>query len=137
MSQLRTIPTLGVAASLCVLAVLAVPYVLVEGGSGVATYYSAGAINPLVVGIFALVAVIVFAAGREGRTPPDLAAGAALVLGLFMTVLSVLWAATVPESVVFQLTTATVLEYHRWALVLVSLSIPGLSLWYARAQQIL
>jgi len=58
---------------------------------------------------------MVFAAGRQGRSPPDLVAGAALVLGLFMAVISLLWAVTVPESLVQQLSTATILQYHRAA----------------------
>jgi glycerol-3-phosphate acyltransferase PlsY len=137
MEQLRLAPTVGIVASLVVIAVLAAPYALVEGGSGVSTYFAAGSMNPLIVGLFAAVAVIVFAAGREGRSPPDLVAGAALVLGLFMTVIAGIWALTVPQSVVTQLSTAAILQYHRGALVVAALTVPVTAVWYARALRIL
>ena len=128
----RLAPTVGIVASLVVLVVLAAPYAVVDAGSAVGAYYGAGDVNPLVVGLFALVAVIVFAGGREGRSSPDLVAGAALVLGTFMVVLAALWALTVPESLVQQLSTATILQYHRWALVLSTLVVPVSAGWYAR-----
>ena len=109
MEQLRLAPTVGIVASLAVLGVLAAPYALVEQGSAVGAYFAAGSINPLVVGLFATVAIIVFAAGREGRSPPDLVAGATLVLGLFMAALATVWAVTVPQSMVTQLSTSDVL----------------------------
>jgi len=137
MEQLRLAPTVGIVASLAVIAVLAAPYALVEGGSGVSTYFAAGSINPLVVGLFAAVTVIVFAAGREGRSSPDLVAGAALVLGVFMTVIAGVWALTVPQSVVTQLSTAAILQYHRGALVATTLAVPIISVWYARILRIL
>jgi len=136
MNQLRLAPTVGIVASLAVIVVLVVPYAIVEGGSGVGTYFAAGSVNPLVVGLFAAVAIIVFAAGRQGRSPPDLVAGAALVLGVFMTALAALWAVSVPQSVVTQLSTATVLQYHRGVLVLTTLAVPIVATWYARALQI-
>ncbi|MEA5386458.1 hypothetical protein VB773_10640 [Haloarculaceae archaeon H-GB2-1] len=89
--------------------------------------------NPLLTGIFALVGVIVFAAGRERRSDPSLAAGAALTLGLFGTAVTLLWAVTVPESVVVGMSTATVVEYHRWVLVVASLGIPAAGAWFSRA----
>jgi len=136
MNQLRLAPTVGIVASLAVIAVLASPYAIVEGGSGVGTYFAAGSVNPLMVGLFAAVAIIVFAAGREDRSPPDLVAGATLVLGIFMTALALLWAISVPQSVVTQLSTATVLQYHRGALVVTTLGVPAAALWYARALRI-
>jgi|AntRauTorcE11898_2_1112593.scaffolds.fasta_scaffold39998_1 hypothetical protein len=136
MEATRLAPSVGIVASALVLFVLTVPYALVEAGSAVATYYASGAVNPLVVGLFALVALMVFAAGRQGRSPPDLVAGAALVLGLFMAVISLLWAVTVPESLVQQLSTATILQYHRGALVLTALGVPSSAVWYARTLRI-
>ena len=136
MESTRLAPTAGIVASLLVLVVLAAPYVLVDAGRAVATYYASGDVNPLVVGLFALVAAMVFAAGREERSSPDLVAGAALVLGGFMVVISILWAVTVPASLVQQLSTATVLQYHRGALVLTSAFVPLSAGWYARALRI-
>ena len=136
MEATRLAPTVGIVASTLVLFVLTVPYALVDAGSAVATYYAAGDVNPLVVGLFALVAVMVFAAGREERSSPDLVAGATLVLGGFMFVITLLWALTVPAGLVQQLSTATILQYHRSALVVVTAIVPVSAGWYARALRI-
>ena len=137
MEQLRLAPTVGIVASLAVLGTLAAPYAIVEEGSAVGAYFAAGSISPLTVGLFATVAIIVFAAGREGRSPPDLVAGVALVLGLFMAALATLWAVTVPQSMVTQLSTSAVLGYHRGALVVATLVVPASAAWYARAQNLI
>lgn len=136
MEATRLAPTVGIVASLLVLVVLAVPFTLVEAGSAVGAYYAAGGINPLAVGVFALVAVMVLAAGWQGRSSPDLVAGAALVLGGFMLVISLVWALTVPLSLVQQLSTQTLLQYHRGALVVVAALVPLSAGWYARALRI-
>jgi hypothetical protein len=88
-------------------------------------------------GLFALVSVIVFAAAREDRADPALSAGAALVLGLFAFAIVVLWALTVPRSLVTQLSEAAVLEYHPLALALVTLGLPASAAWYARVLDVL
>ncbi|WP_255150535.1 DUF7548 family protein [Halorarius halobius] len=137
MDDVRAAPTAGIVGCLLVLAVLAVPYLLVDAG-GVGAYYAAGAISPLVAGLFALVGVIVFAAGREQRSDPPLVAGAGLVFGAFVFLICVLWAVTVPGGLVLQLGEvsgfgATVLELHRWVLALVSVTVPVAAGWYARA----
>lgn len=132
MEGTRLAPTAGVAASLAVLAALAAALPLVDGSSALLAYYAGGSVNGLGAGLFALVAIIVFAAGREGRSDPATAAGVALVLGAFAAVLAVLWAATVPSSLVLQLGTATILEFHRWLVALVSLGLPASAAWYAR-----
>ncbi|MCU4799093.1 hypothetical protein OB920_01730 [Halobacteria archaeon HArc-gm2] len=136
MEATRLAPSVGIVASALVLFVLTIPYALVEAGSAVATYYAAGTVNPLVVGLFALVALMVFAAGRQGRSPPDLVAGAALVLGLFMFVISLLWAVTLPGNPLLEFSTSPILEYHRAVLVLTSLGVPASAVWYARALRI-
>lgn len=136
MEATRLAPTVGIVASVLVLVALAAPYLVVDAGRAVATYYASGDVNPLVVGLFALVAVVVFAAGRQERSSPDLVAGAALVLGGFMFVISALWALTVPEGLVQQLSTATILQYHRGALVIAATIVPLSAGWYARALRI-
>ncbi|MFT4922796.1 MAG: putative membrane protein, partial [Haloarculaceae archaeon] len=74
MEQIRLAPLVGIAGSLAVVAALAYPYVAGDGGVG--AYYGSGVINPLVAGLLAIVTVIILAAGREGRTDPEFAAGA-------------------------------------------------------------
>lgn len=120
-------PTVGIVGSLAFLGALTVPYVLAESTSGVGGYYSSGAINPLVAGLFALVSVIVFAAGRKGRTDPELAAGVALAFGGFMVLVAVAWALTVRIDAV-QLS-----ANHRWLVVSAALLVPASAGWYARS----
>ncbi|MFB6179068.1 MAG: hypothetical protein ABEI77_05015 [Halorientalis sp.] len=131
MDDLRLAPLVGIVASLGVLVVLSVPYVLIDTASGVSAYYASGAINPLLAGLFALVTIIVFAAGREGRTDPTLAAGVALAFGVFMLLIAVVWALTV------RVDTIAIQTSHRWALVVVTLFVPASGVWFARALGVL
>ena len=142
MESRRLAPTLGIAASLVVVGLLLVPYAVVDGGDA-GSYYGAGALSPWVGGLLALVAVVVFAAGREERTAPETAAGVGVGLGLAVTVVLGVWAVTVPGEVPLQLTTAeplvgplttgVVVEYHRWLLAATGALLPAASVWYGRA----
>ncbi|MFC7080891.1 DUF7548 family protein [Halorussus caseinilyticus] len=125
-------PTVGVVAALAVLAAIVVPYFLI-GASEVGVYYSAPTLIPvhLVVGLFATVAIVVFAAGRNGRTDPPTAAGAAVVLGGFVALL-VLWWAVAVGSLVGSLTEQAAFGYHRWALLAASLALAASGGWFAR-----
>jgi len=127
MDDLRIAPLVGIVGCLAVLLALAAPYVLVEDVGGVGLYYGSGAINPLLAGLFAAIALIALAAGREGRSDPALAAGVALVLGAVMAVVAIAWALTVRVDVV-AIDTA-----HRWVVAGVSVFVPVGSAWFARA----
>ena len=131
MNGLRTGPTVGIVGCVAYLLVLAVPYFIIETTSAVGAYYDAGALSPTIAALFALVAIIVLAAGREGRTDPSIAAGAGLVLGLVIVGLSLLWAVSVPVSLVLGLTESTLIEQHRWAVVAAALPIPLGAAWFA------
>ena len=137
MNRLRLAPVVGIAGCLAYLASLVVPYLIVETPGAVGAYYGAGELTPAVAAVFALVAVIVLAAGREGRTDPGLAAGVGLVLGLFIVGLSLLWATTVPDSLVLGLTESTLIEHHRWLVVGVAVPIPLGAAWFASALDLL
>jgi hypothetical protein len=138
----RLAPTLGIVASLALVGLLLVPYAVVDGGA-VANYYGAGVLSPWVGGLLALVAGVVLAAGREDRTEPETAAGVGVGLGLAVFVVAALWAVTVPAEVPLQLTTdrplvgplttATLIEFHRWVLAAVALLLPAAGAWYARS----
>ena len=142
MEDRRLAPTVGIVASLLVVVLLAVPYGVVDG-EAVANYYGAGVLSPWVGGLLALVAVVVFAAGREDRTDPETAAGFGLGLGLAALTVFALWAVTVPAEIPLQLTTdeplvgplttGTVVEYHRWVTAGAALLVPAAGAWYARA----
>lgn len=127
MNTRRLAPTVGIVGCLAVLGALLAPYLLAESASGVGGYYSSGAINPLVAGLFALVSVIVFAAGRKGRTDPELAAGVTLAFGAFMVLVTVAWALTARIDAV-QLS-----ANHRWLVVVTALVVPASATWYARS----
>jgi len=137
MDARRLAPTLGIAFCLLVCFVLAVPYPVVGDGTTVNFYYAAGAIDPLVSGLLCAVAIIVFAAGRQGRTDPGTAAGVALAFGAFVSLVAIAWALTVPDQLVLQLSRNALLEYHRLALVLSSVGLFASGLWYARALSLL
>ena len=133
MDRRRLAPLVGIVGCLLYAGLLVVPYLLVRTspGTAVGTYYGTGAINPFVGGFFALVAVIVLAAGREGRTEPDFAAGVALVLGLFIAGIAALWATTVPIEVVVGMDAPQYMTNHRWALVGASVVVPLSGGWWA------
>ncbi|PSP67330.1 hypothetical protein BRC70_08280 [Halobacteriales archaeon QH_6_68_27] len=133
MDRRRLAPLVGIVGCLLYAGLLVVPYLLVRTspGTAVGTYYGTGTINPFVGGFFALVAVIVLAAGREERTEPDFAAGVALVLGLFIAGIAALWATTVPIEVVVGMDAPQYLTNHRWALVGAGVVVPLSGGWWA------
>lgn len=130
MDDVRLAPTVGIVASIAFISILVLPYFLINARS-VGAYYGAGPVNPLLGGLFALVCIIIFAAGRQDRSDPALVAGVALVFGVFIFGFTVIWAATVPTSLVLSFPTVAVFEYHRFVLVLNSFIIPLSAAWYA------
>ncbi|MFC4449549.1 DUF7548 family protein [Halorussus aquaticus] len=124
-------PTVGIVAALAVLAAVVAPYFLIDAPE-VGVYYSAPTFLPvhLVVGLFAMVAVVVFAAGRNGRTDPPTAAGATVVLGGFMTLL-VLWWAVEVGGLVGSLTSVAAFDYHRWLLLVTAFAVAATAGWFA------
>ncbi|WP_254543590.1 DUF7548 family protein [Halomarina pelagica] len=137
MDDARLAPAVGITACLAVVVVLALPYLLVDSARAVGAYYAEGVLDPQFAGLFALVCVIVFAAGRQDRSDPALAAGAALVFGLFILLFCLLWALTVPTDLVLSLTRDTTIQYHRYLLVVVAALVPASALWYARTLRLI
>lgn len=126
----RLPPAVGVAASVAVLALVVAPY-LVVSTSGMSVYYDGPLGGPVVVGLFASVTVIAFAAGYANRSPPETVAGATLALGLVMVVLGSLWAFTVPAESIGGFSSNALLTYHRWAFLAATLVVPASAAWYA------
>lgn len=131
----RLPPTVALAACLAVVVVVALPYLVLPETetSGLGVYYDAGLLGPVAVATFALVGAVVFAAGRKERTPPETAAGAGLVVGVVVFLVSLQWALAVDQTVLQQISTAAWLTYHRWVLVAVSALVPLCGAWYARS----
>lgn len=123
-------PTVGLLACLALLGVLALPYG-VAAVPAVNAYYAAGALPAIATGLFAVVGVIVFAAGRERRSDPAVTAGAALVLGAFALVTAAVWALTVRPDVLG--TNAAAFADHRWAVAGAAALYPAAGAWYARS----
>ncbi|CCQ32201.1 hypothetical protein HLRTI_001360 [Halorhabdus tiamatea SARL4B] len=126
MDRTRLVPAVGILACLAFLAALSFPF---SAGS-VSTYYTSGALNPLFGGLFALVTIIVLAAGREERTDPARSAGVALALGLLIAVIVVVWLMTARTDVL------SITWLHRYALAGTAVSIPIVAAWYAYALDI-
>jgi len=133
MDRIRLAPLVGIIGCLLYAGLLAVPYLLVRTSPAttVGTYYGTGGINPVVGGLFALIAVIVLAAGREDRTDPGFAAGASLVLGLFMCGIVLAWAVTVPLEVVVGMDAPRYLTFHRWLLGAAGAVVAVAGAWWA------
>lgn len=125
MDDVDLAPLVGIGGCLAVLGALVYPYLVADGSVG--TYYGSGVVNPLVAGLLAMVAIIVLAAGRQGRTDPGVAAGAGIVFGLFMIALTLAWGLTT------RLDAVALSELHRWSLPAVSALVAIGSLWYGRA----
>jgi hypothetical protein len=126
-------PTVGIAACLAILALFAAPYVLIsDPGSGLTLYYGAGPVGAIAVGFLALLNVVVLLSATRGRAEPDLVAGFALVLGLAILALTVLWAGSVPRHVVLGFPAAW-MGNHRWVVVVVAALVPVSAAVYARS----
>ncbi len=124
---------MGAVACLAVVVAIATPYLVADQVARVSAYYGGGAITPLASGLLALVGVIVFAAGREGRTDPGLAAGMMLVLGAVSFLAALLWALTLPGDLVVGSEKSVLWTVHRWVVVLASGVMAASAGWYARA----
>jgi hypothetical protein len=131
MNARKAAPTLGIAACLAVLAVLVWPYA-VESAESVGAYYASGAITPLAAGLFALVSVIVFAAGREGRSDPATVAGVVLV---FIVLITVVFAFTARVDVLGG--SSPFISWQRWLLVATGVLVLLSGGWYARSLRLL
>lgn len=128
-------PTVGIVAACGYLVTVFTPYVALSSAeaAGLEVYYSFGIAGPHVLALLSLVAVVLFAAGRQDRTDPAFASGLTLVIGIVLTLLVLGWAIAVPEDVVGSLGTGDWLEYHRWVLVVCAFGVAVSSAWYARA----
>jgi len=138
MNGLRLAPTLGIVGAVATAVVVLLPYVAVTGqdAGAVGPYYGSGVVGPNVIGLFAAIALVAFAAGRQGRTEPDTVAGATLVLGRVTLVAALAWALTA-DTEIAQSTAATWLPTLRWALVATTALLPASALWYADALGVL
>ncbi|MFP8955758.1 hypothetical protein ACLI4Y_03445 [Natrialbaceae archaeon A-CW3] len=131
-------PTLGIVAAVAYVIAAFVPYFVLEAPAGVLEfYYAAGLAGPQVLSLFAFVAIVIFAAGRQQRSEPELVAGLTLILGLVLAVVTLHWAVSVPTNVILEAGDVTWFEYHRWVTLLLAAVIPVASLWYARELDVL
>ncbi len=142
-------PTLGIVAAVAYVFVALAPYLAAslgpdesEGAAAMIAlpverallelYFTAGLAGPDLLSLFAVVTVVLFAAGRQGRSEPDLIAGVTLVVGIVLCLGTVHWALAVPEAVIANASGPLWFEYHRWLTAFVSLGVPIAAGWYAR-----
>lgn len=132
MNRLRLPPTVGIVGAFATALVVLTPYVALTGEDATALgpYYGSGIVGPNVVGLFAAIALVIFAAGRQGRTEPDTVAGAALVVGGVTFLAAVAWTLTADTEIAMN-TSATWLPHLRWILVATTAALPASALWYA------
>lgn len=128
----RGAAVIGSAACLLVVALTGLPYAVIDRPA-VAVYYRAGIVGPPLIALFALIAAIVLLAGVTDRTDPPLAAGVAVVIGLFMVGLAWTWALDVSAAVVGGLTDIDSFQYHRWAIAITATVAAAAGGWYARS----
>ncbi|WP_227373653.1 DUF7548 family protein [Haladaptatus halobius] len=129
----RLAPKVGIAASLAVLALLALPYFLAPA-TAVGVYYDTIPVPVhLLDTLFALVAVIAFGSGLQRRSDPATVAGVTLVLGAFMAVITLWWAIVTPANALVEAARMDSVGYHRWAFFLVTLAVPASAGWYVRS----
>ncbi|WP_071391229.1 DUF7548 family protein [Haloprofundus marisrubri] len=134
MQMKDAVATAGTVASLVLLVVVAVPYLVVTNPEApLSAYYAAGSVGANSVAFLAVIAAVVFLSGPRGNAEPDLVAGIAVVLGLAMVVLSLLWATAIDETLLFSFPPeAAWIEYHRWAVVALSAVVAVVAGVYAR-----
>ena len=122
----------GIVAGAAVAVLVAVAFALLDP-TAVQPYFAAGPAGPSLVALFALVAVVVLAAGVRRRSDPALMAGVAVVLGAFAAGFAWWWALSVSPSLVGSLTTIASFAYHRWAVAVAATVLLVAAGAYARA----
>ena len=126
----KGVATVGLVACLAMIATLVVPYA-VANATAVGVYYASGVPGAYAVGLIALLALAAFSVDLLGRIDAQMLAGATLVLGVLLVVLTGLWAATVPSEIVMGLSTPEELSYHRWLLVVLAVPVALAGGWMA------
>ncbi len=132
MNRERTAGWLGILASIALVILTILPYV-VGRTTAVGAYYAAGFGSPLLAAVFAMIATIAFAAGLYRRSDPAVIAGVTIVLGLFIFTLAATWAVAVTPELIGGVTAIDAARHHRWLLVGVALAITAAAATYTTA----
>jgi len=95
-------PAAGAVACVLVVAVVALPWLVVEGQAGlVSAYYAAGPVGAGGVGFLALIGVVAFASAEGGNFDPVTMAGGLVVLSAAVFLFAVSWWLALPDALVF------------------------------------
>lgn len=122
----------GILASVVLVILTILPYI-VGRTAAVGAYYTVGVGNPLLAALFAMIAIVAFAAGLYRRSDPALIAGVTLVLGLFILVLALTWALAVTPELIGGVTAIDAARHHRWLIVIASIAITTAAATYTTA----
>jgi hypothetical protein len=133
-TDVRFPPTVGGIANLAYAILVGLPYLLVPASraGSLGAYYAFGPVHPPVLALFALVGAIAFAGGAAERTDPATAAGAALVAGVAILALTLLWALAVDVSSL-PVVPGDWITWHRWVVLLLATGPALAGAWYTRA----
>jgi hypothetical protein len=125
----------GAVACLLLAAAVFAPSLVITGSNvGTAAYYAAGPVGLSVVGFLSLLGVVVFLAGKQGRTDPVTVAGLAVVLGLAMLAFALLWSVSLTPTVVFSFPARYAwIENHPLAVLALAAAVAVAGGAYARA----
>jgi hypothetical protein len=112
-------PTVGAFTCLILAGAVFIPAVIITTpGVSVADYYAAGPIGISVVGFLALLNIIVFLAGKQGRTDPVTVAGLTLVSGIAMVGFASVWAISITSTLLYGFPSQYAwIVNHRWVIV--------------------
>ena len=112
-------PTIGAFTCLILAGVVFVPAVIITTpGVSVADYYAAGPFGISVVGFLAILNIVVFLAGKQGRTDPVTVAGIALVSGIAMIGFAAVWAVSITSTLLYGFPSQYAwIVNHRWVIV--------------------
>ena len=112
-------PTIGAFTCLILAGVVFVPAVIITTpGVSVADYYAAGPFGISVVGFLAILNIVVFLAGKQGRTDPVTVAGIALVSAIAMIGFAAVWAVSITSTLLYGFPSQYAwIVNHRWVIV--------------------
>jgi hypothetical protein len=136
MDEEWTAATLGIVACVVTAGAVAAPYLLLPADQldGLGAYYALGVVSPLAPGLLGVLLAVVFAAGREDRSDPDLVAGITLTIALFSLAVALQWALAFRPDIVASRATLEFLSDHRWSVPAAALLEAVAALWYAGAR---
>ena len=114
MDLARIVPYVGALSCLVLAIVLSAPYLLVNSEAMLlGSYYGAGPVGIAGAVFLSLLGVVIFLSGERGQADPELIAGIMAVVGVVLFGMTVLWAVSITDTIVFSFPSEySWIEYH-------------------------